>query len=139
MVDENKAGPRILVLGFGALGALYGFLLARGGAQVYAVARSNAVSLRERGIDICSEKYGNHQGFKPAGVFRSAEQVREEATQRPFDYILCTIKICPEQRLTGKWIREYLPSGKGRKREDLTTIVFVEVGHMIALSWRLLD
>lgn len=125
--ERDDSGPRVLVLGFGALGALYGFLLARGGAKVFAVARSNAHSLRERGIDICSEKYGEHYGFKPTGVFSSPEQVREEAIQRPFDYILCTVKICPEQRLTGQWIREYLPSGKGRQREKLPTVVFVEV------------
>lgn len=125
--DDKQSGPRVLVLGFGALGALYGFLLARGGAQVFAVARSNADSLLTRGIDICSEKYGDHPGFKPDGVFRSAQEVKEAATKMPFDYILCTVKICPEQRLTGKWIRDYLPSGAGKQREQLTTVVFIEV------------
>lgn len=125
MSSSSSSGPRVLVLGFGALGALYGFLLARGGAQVYAVARSNAESLRRDGINIRSGKHGAHDGFKPAGVLASPEEVRAAA---PFDYVLCTVKICPEQRQVGEWIRTFLPSGKGKDRSSLPTVVFVENG-----------
>lgn len=146
MADATTAsGPKVLVLGFGALGALYGFLLARGGARVYAVARSNAATLREHGINIQSQLYGHHAAFKPTGVLTSAEEARAE---EPFDYVLCTVKIVPEHRPVGVWIRDFLvplssssslasashSGGKGdgkkavKTREDLPTIVFVENG-----------
>lgn len=126
MPSDTTRDLKVLVLGFGALGALYGFLLSRGGAKVYAVARSNADSLRQRGIDIRSQKYGNHPGYKPDGVVTNGEEARDAG---PFDFILCTVKLVPEQKKIGEWIAEFLPeSDASRSQQSLPTVVFVENG-----------
>ena len=121
-----SGSPRVLVLGFGALGALYSFLLSRGGARVYAVARSNAETVKKDGININSQKLGKHSAYRPLDVFSSAEEARTKVDN--YDYVVCTVKICPEQRATGKWIKDFLPSGKGKMRPELPTVVFVENG-----------
>lgn len=121
-----SGSPRILVLGFGALGALYSFILSKGGARVYAVARSNAEVVKRDGIEIKSQKFGHHSAFRPLDVFSSAEEARTKVEN--YDYVLCTVKICPEQRATGRWIKEFLPSGKDKLRPELPTVVFVENG-----------
>ncbi|UZJ51299.1 hypothetical protein CBS101457_000619 [Exobasidium rhododendri] len=124
--------PKILVIGFGALGALYSWLLTRGGAQIYALARSNAKSLSEGGIDIESQRYGDEKGFKPFKVLASAEEVRQHG---PYDYVLCTMKIVPEEQSTGEFLLNIL---RGKQKGSNTysnvpksqrpTIVFVENG-----------
>lgn len=125
---SSAASPKVLVIGFGALGALYSWLLSKGGAEIYALARSNAKSLSERGIDIRSQKYGNDSGFKPHKVLSSVEEV---AQYEPYDYILCTMKIVPEEQKTGDLLLNLL-KGKGvhsqLERKKKPTIVFVENG-----------
>jgi 2-dehydropantoate 2-reductase len=120
--------PKVLVIGFGALGGLYSWILSKGGAQIYALARSNAKSLSTRGIDIRSEKYGNEEGYKPYKVLSSPEEV---AQHEPYDYVLCTMKIVPEEKRTGDLLLNLL-KGNGvhakLERKKKPTIVFVENG-----------
>ena len=129
--NDEKRPPKVLVVGFGALGALYAWLLSRGGAEIYALARSNAQSLRSRGIDIESLKYGNEAGFKPHKVLSSPAEVQKHG---PYDYVLCTMKIVPEEEKTGELLRKLLGANKadakdlqgGHKKKPV--IVFVENG-----------
>lgn len=125
---SNGQPIKVLVIGFGALGALYSWILAKGGAQIYAVARSNAKSLSTTGIDIRSQCYGNEIGFKPYRVFSSANEIQEF---EPYDYVLCTMKIVPEEEKTGQLLLKLL-KGNGAhsrsSREKKPTIVFVENG-----------
>jgi 2-dehydropantoate 2-reductase len=126
--QEGKSPIKVLVIGFGALGGLYSWILSKGGAQIYAVARSNAQSLRQDGIRIESEAYGIEPSFKPYKVFSSPEEIAE---CEPYDYVLCTMKIVPEEEPTGQLLHKML-KGKGIHssllRSQKPTIVFVENG-----------
>jgi 2-dehydropantoate 2-reductase len=121
------SGPKILIVGFGALGALYAWILSKGGAQIYALARSNAKTLLTRGIDIQSEIYGK-DNYKPYKVLSSSD---EAALYEPYDYVLCTMKIVPEEEKTGSLLLKLL-RGNGihsaLPRQKRPTIVFVENG-----------
>lgn len=78
----------ILVIGTGAVGSFYGSLLARQGAEVSVVARSDYDHVKAHGIDIRSEtKLGDYH-FQPARVVRSAA----ELAKKP-DYVLLCVKV----------------------------------------------
>lgn len=79
----------MLVVGAGAVGALYGSVLARQGAQVSVVCRSDYEAVRRDGYDIRSPLWGDHR-FRPAHVYRD---VRECGA--PPDYALLTVKVLP--------------------------------------------
>lgn len=79
--------PSVLVVGAGAIGALYGSALARAGAQVSVVCRSDVDIVQHHGFDIRSPLLGNHV-FRPHAVLRT---VGECAT--PPDYLLLTVKV----------------------------------------------
>ena len=123
----DASPPKILVIGFGALGGLYSWILSKGGAQIYAVARSNAQSLRTSGIRIQSEAYGT-EDFKPYKVFSSPEEIVE---CEPYDYVLCTMKIVPEEEKTGDLLKKMLKGNGAHStlpRIKKPAIVFVENG-----------
>ncbi|QPK62243.1 2-dehydropantoate 2-reductase [Methylomonas sp. LL1] len=76
---------KILIVGAGAIGAFYGALLARAGAQVSVVCRSDYAIVKQQGFMIESYSLGNWQ-FQPRQVLRHCADYRDEA-----DYlILCT-------------------------------------------------
>lgn len=77
----------ILIVGAGAVGALFGSALARQGAQVSVVCRSDYDVVSREGYDITSPLLGNHR-FYPHAVFR---QVAESKT--PPDYLILTVKV----------------------------------------------
>jgi 2-dehydropantoate 2-reductase len=81
--------PSILVVGAGAIGALYGSALARQGARVSVVCRSDYPAVSREGYDISSALLGDHR-FRPAHVYR---EVSECAA--PPDYLLLTAKVLP--------------------------------------------
>lgn len=86
---EDGRKPRILVVGAGAVGAFYGAVLARSGAEVSVVCRSDLESVRENGFRIDS-----HLGdfsFRPAAVLASAEDYEGIP-----DYLLLTVKVLDE-------------------------------------------
>src|SRR5688500_5808938 len=58
----------ILVVGAGAVGALFGSALARQGAQVSVVCRSDFEAVQRDGYDILSPSLGNHR-FRPHAVY----------------------------------------------------------------------
>lgn len=78
----------VLVIGSGAVGSFYGSLLAKQGANVSMMARSDYEHVKVHGIDIASEtKLGRYQ-FRPRTVVRNAS----ELTEKP-DYVLLCIKV----------------------------------------------
>jgi 2-dehydropantoate 2-reductase len=77
----------ILVVGAGAVGALFGSALARQGAQVSVVCRSDFEAVQRDGYDILSPSLGNHR-FLPHAVYR---EVADCAT--PPDYLILTVKV----------------------------------------------
>ena len=77
----------VLIVGAGAVGALFGSALARQGARVSVVCRSDYDAVSRDGYDIRSKSFGDHR-FRPEHVYRSVEDCRE-----PPDYLLLTSKV----------------------------------------------
>ena len=65
----------VLLLGLGAVGTLYAYILQSGGANVTAVCRSNYQVVRDHGIDIVSDKFGEHPKWRPTRVIQRPEDV----------------------------------------------------------------
>jgi 2-dehydropantoate 2-reductase len=79
---------RALVLGAGAIGALYGHILARAGAEVSVVARSDFDLIAKNGYQIKSNHIGDAT-FKPKYVIRQSSDWNEKAP----DLLLVCIKV----------------------------------------------
>ena len=79
---------KVLVIGTGAIGGFYGSLLAKAGASVSVLARSDYGHVKAHGIAITSETKLGRWHFTPAQVVRSAS----ELTEKP-DVILLCIKV----------------------------------------------
>lgn len=77
----------ILIVGAGAVGALFGSALARQGAQVSVVCRSDYDVVSREGFDIISPLLGNHR-FYPHQVFREVA-----ACKTPPDFLILTVKV----------------------------------------------
>jgi 2-dehydropantoate 2-reductase len=87
-IDQvNAAAPSILIVGAGAIGALFGSALARQGARVSVVCRSDYETVKNSGYDIRSVLLGNHR-FVPAGVHREVAECAD-----PPDYLILTTKV----------------------------------------------
>jgi 2-dehydropantoate 2-reductase len=80
---------KILLFGTGAVGSFYGSILARGGASVSAVCRSDYDIVKDRGIEIKSINGDFH--FSPHKVFRSASEC-----DAAYDYIIVALKALPQ-------------------------------------------
>jgi 2-dehydropantoate 2-reductase len=77
--------PKILIIGAGAIGGFYGALLAKSGADVAVVCRSDYETVKQQGFSIHSHNLGNWI-FRPSQVLRQAGEYSGTA-----DYvILCT-------------------------------------------------
>jgi 2-dehydropantoate 2-reductase len=77
----------VLIVGAGAVGALFGSALARQGARVSVVCRSDYDAVSRDGYDIRSKSFGDHR-FRPEHVYRDVADCRE-----PPDYLLLTSKV----------------------------------------------
>ena len=64
-----EGSPHVLVIGAGAVGALFGSALARQGARVDVVCRSDYDVVRSQGYAIRSPVFGDHR-FVPHAVYR---------------------------------------------------------------------
>jgi 2-dehydropantoate 2-reductase len=80
----------VLIVSAGAIGAFYGAALARSGARVSVVCRSDFEAVSRGGFLIRSEALGD-QRFVPARVFRTTAQVDEFA-----DVVILTAKVLPD-------------------------------------------
>ena len=79
--------PSMLIVGAGAIGAVFGSALARQGARVAVVCRSDFDVVSREGYNIRSPLLGDHQ-FRPAQVLR---EVADCATAP--DYLILTVKV----------------------------------------------
>jgi 2-dehydropantoate 2-reductase len=79
--------PSILVVGAGAVGALFGSALARQGAEVAVVCRSDFEVVKRDGYDIASPLLGDHR-FRPHQVYREVADCKT-----PPDYLVLTVKV----------------------------------------------
>lgn len=85
-----QAAPSVLIIGAGAVGALFGSALARGGARVSVVCRSDYDAVSRNGYAIRSPLLGDHV-FKPSRTYRDVGDC-----ESPPDYVLLTVKVLPE-------------------------------------------
>lgn len=85
----NTESPSILIIGAGAIGALYGSALSRGGARVSVVCRSDYEQVHSDGYRIRSTLLGDHV-FRPHAVLREVA-----ACATPPDYVVLTVKVLP--------------------------------------------
>lgn len=83
----NTESPSILIVGAGAVGAFFGSALARQGAQVSVVCRSDYAAVSRDGYRIRSPLLGDHQ-FRPHAVLRDVADCAV-----PPDYLLLTVKV----------------------------------------------
>lgn len=81
--------PQILVIGAGAVGGLFGSALARQGARVDVVCRSDYDVVQQNGYSIRSPTFGDHV-FRPQRVYRNANDLE----QTP-DFVILTVKVLP--------------------------------------------
>ncbi|HEY6643872.1 2-dehydropantoate 2-reductase [Povalibacter sp.] len=86
----TAASPSILIVGAGAIGALYGSALSRQGTQVSVVCRSDYDHVQQHGYAIRSVVLGDHV-FRPHAVLRDVSQ-----RASPPDYLLLTVKVLPQ-------------------------------------------
>jgi len=86
----NREAPSILIVGAGAVGALFGSALARQGARVSVVCRSDYDAVSRNGYSIRSPLLGDHV-FRPARTYRDVAEC-----ETPPDYVVLTVKVLPE-------------------------------------------
>lgn len=80
---------KVLVVGAGAVGAFYGSLLAKAGAEVSVVCRSDYAEVKRHGFSIDSQPLGRWN-FTPAQVLKDVADFEGAA-----DYILLCTKVVP--------------------------------------------
>lgn len=87
MTNDKSDQPTVLVVGAGAIGALYGSVLARRGARVSVVCRSDYDAVARGGFAIQSGSLGDHV-FRPERVVRSVAEYGPGA-----DYLILATKV----------------------------------------------
>ena len=80
---------KVLVIGAGAIGGFYGALLAKAGADVSVVCRSDYGHVKQHGFLINSQTLGSWR-FRPSQVLKSAADYQGSA-----DYVLLCTKVIP--------------------------------------------
>ncbi|KAI1787023.1 ketopantoate reductase PanE/ApbA-domain-containing protein [Ganoderma leucocontextum] len=91
----------VLLIGFGAVGAIYSLILNSGRARVTVIARSNYEAVKANGMNFRSLKYGNHQAWRPYRLFPTIS----DALDRPYSYVVLTTKAIPELQTTPSLLR----------------------------------
>lgn len=89
----NNYSPEILVIGTGAIGALYAAKLSESGTRVSVICRSDYDKVKQDGFDIKS-CWGD-LNFKPQDVFSDVGQYKDKYKKSP-DFILVATKVLPE-------------------------------------------
>ncbi|KIM41423.1 hypothetical protein M413DRAFT_27779 [Hebeloma cylindrosporum] len=120
------SGPvkEVLLVGFGAVGAIYSLILKRSGlARVTAVARSNYDIVKSEGVHFQSRKYANIRGWKPDRLCKSVA----EAADTQYSYVMVATKAIPELFQTSK-ILEPLRSQDYVARFSQPTYVLLQNG-----------
>ena len=86
---KKRVPPKVLVIGTGAIGGFYGSLLAKAGADVAVVCRSDYTHVKQHGFIIDSHMLGTW-AFKPSQVLKNAAEYKGTA-----DYVLLCTKVVP--------------------------------------------
>lgn len=104
---------KVLIVGAGAIGGFYGGLLAKAGAEVAVVCRSEYDAVKRQGYRIDSVALGSWQ-FRPSRVLRNAAEYQGQA-----DYLLLCAKVTADIDRVA-----LIRAGVGKQ----TAIVFIQNG-----------
>ncbi|KAK4058016.1 hypothetical protein OIO90_000755 [Microbotryomycetes sp. JL221] len=114
----------VLVIGFGALGTIYGWILSQNKhVRVTAIARSNYETFQKQGVTIESEKFGLQQHWKP---FRLC-QTPDQANDRRYDFVVATFKCLPDLLPTASILSPFLEGGNWDDKKT-TACVLIQNG-----------
>ncbi|GAA6023728.1 hypothetical protein JCM10207_000237 [Rhodosporidiobolus poonsookiae] len=117
----------ILIVGFGAVGTLYGWVLSQNSnVRVTAIARSSYEDMKN-GITLSSEKFGDVEGWKPFRLVKDPA----EANDRAYKYIICSTKVIPDLMPTASVLAPFLESPHNTDTVDLEdgpTVVLIQNG-----------
>lgn len=82
---------KALIFGAGGVGCVYGYILHQAGVEITAVCRTNYEAVKEKGIFIKSQIFGEDCHYKPIATHTAAEASKHG----PFDYIVVASKAFP--------------------------------------------
>ena len=85
-MNQNK----VLIVGAGAIGSFYGAILAKAGADVSVLCRSDFDTVKKQGYFINSDNLGNWT-FTPTQIIKTAAEYKSQA-----DYIILCTKVTEE-------------------------------------------
>ncbi|KAL1731055.1 hypothetical protein EV714DRAFT_272163 [Schizophyllum commune] len=89
-----------LLIGFGAVGAVYSLILQNSGkVNLTVVARSNYEVIKNEGVHFKSEKFGEIKGWKPHRVVKSVEAAADRAYSHVFIAAKCVPEVLPNSKL----------------------------------------
>ncbi|KAL1680070.1 hypothetical protein EV122DRAFT_208671 [Schizophyllum commune] len=90
----------VLLIGFGAVGAVYSLILQNSGkVNLTVVARSNYEVIKNEGVHFKSEKFGHITGWKPHRVVPSVEAAADRAYSHVFIAAKCVPEVLPNSKL----------------------------------------
>ncbi|KAI8985630.1 ketopantoate reductase PanE/ApbA C terminal-domain-containing protein [Trametes punicea] len=120
MASQNKLRD-VLLIGYGAVGAVYSLILKRSGlARVTVVARSNYEAANAHGMNFQSRKYGNVQGWRPDRLFPNIEK----ALDRTYAYVVVATKAIPEIERTPALLKPLLSASYAETHPQPTYVLF---------------
>lgn len=104
-MDTTAELKDVLLVGFGAVGAIYSLILKRSGkARVTVVARSNYSIIEREGMHIKSGKYGDIPSWRPDRLCKSIS----DALDRQYSYVVVCSKYVPEVSPTPEILKPLL-------------------------------
>ncbi|KAL2811536.1 ketopantoate reductase PanE/ApbA C terminal-domain-containing protein [Aspergillus granulosus] len=141
MATPNRHPPRILVVGTGSIGIVYSMILARAGADLSCICRSNHTAATTTGFTVYSTIFGT-ETFHPGAVYASIDEAIQKST-KPYDFILVTTKAFPsrEQGINGSRSSpgsqsETSSSSSSSRPHKPTAIVLIQNGLGIEREYR---
>jgi len=120
----------VLLVGLGAVGGVYAYVLEKSQrCRVTAITRSLYDSIQTHGLTINSVKYGHTKAWKPYRLVKSAE----EAADRDYKFIICSVKCLPDVEPTSSILAPFLlPSHQqhlsGSNTHPPPTVVLIQNG-----------
>lgn len=126
MPEADSCRPRILVIGTGALGCFYSYLLSHSPQKphITCIARSthsklvskdrqesgsSSASSHAQGLTIQSGKFGEERGWSPDMVLAADQpQTLEHTRSQQYQFVLVTTKAILEENSTAGMIKQYL-------------------------------
>ncbi|KAI5861986.1 2-dehydropantoate 2-reductase [Durotheca rogersii] len=105
----------VLLYGLGAIGSFYAFIISREPrVRLTVIARSNYDAVKENGLEITSQKHGNHV-VRPYKVLRDAAEA-----ETTFDFVVCAHKAIDQDATPA----QIAPAVDEKK----TTVVIIQNG-----------